>query len=50
MAAGTLDDFENWQPDREQWCIHRAAFLEKVKSVEKQNRHTMSVQSQPEKE
>ncbi|KAM3420377.1 hypothetical protein BST61_g3656 [Cercospora zeina] len=28
IAAGTLDDFEEeWEPDTEQWCVHRVGWL-----------------------
>lgn len=36
VAAGTLDDFDSWRPDTEQYCIHRAAFVEKAKGVEEE--------------
>ncbi len=36
IAAGTLDDFEKWMPDTEQWCIHRVDFVEKIKAVVKE--------------
>lgn len=35
VSAGALDDFEDWKPTLEQYCIHRADFVEKVKGVEK---------------
>ena len=35
VSAGSLDDFEDWKPTLEQYCIHRAEFLEKVKAVDK---------------
>lgn len=50
VVAGTLDDFESWTPDKEQYCIHRLDFVEKVKAVDGQSRHTTSVQSEPEKD
>jgi len=34
VSAGVLDDFEDWRPTLEQYCIHRADYLEKVKGVE----------------
>ncbi|KAK5172871.1 uncharacterized protein LTR77_002991 [Saxophila tyrrhenica] len=34
VSAGALDEFEDWKPSLEQYCIHRADFLEKTKSVE----------------
>lgn len=43
VAAGTLDDFESWRPDTEQYCMHRAAFVEKVKGVEKDRLFERSV-------
>ena len=48
VTAGTLDDFESWQPDKEQYCIHRAQYVERAKGVDKENRHVTSVQSEPE--
>lgn len=35
ISAGAFDDFEDWRPTLEQYCIHRAEWLEKVKGVEK---------------
>lgn len=35
VSAGVLDDFEEWRPTLEQYCIHRADYLEPAKSVEK---------------
>ena len=35
VSAGALDEFEEWKPSLEQYCIHRADFLDKVKGVEK---------------
>jgi hypothetical protein len=35
VAAGTLDDFDSWKPDTEQWCIHRADFVAKMEIVSK---------------
>lgn len=48
VAAGTLDDFENWRPDKEQYCEDRAAFLDKVRDIAPQNRHVRSVLSESE--
>ena len=45
VAAGTLDDFESWTPDKEMWCIRRAAFLNTMKGVQKSDRHVMSLLS-----
>lgn len=39
VAAGTLDDFGSWQPDVEQYCEHRAGFVEKIKGVDESRRH-----------
>jgi len=50
VAAGSLDDFDSWKPDKEQWCIHRSDFVEKMKGIEGKDRHIMSVQSKPEEE
>jgi hypothetical protein len=36
VAAGTLDAFESWKPDTEQWCIHRADFVAKMEVVSKE--------------
>lgn len=46
VAAGTLDDFDSWRPDTEQWCIHRAAFLEKAKAVETERRFKRAVKGE----
>jgi hypothetical protein len=48
IAAGSLDDFESWKPTLEQYCLHRADFLEKMKGVE--NRYIESLNGEPEKE
>jgi hypothetical protein len=50
VGAGTLDDFESWVPDTEQYCIHRAQYLEKIKGVDPKRRHVTSVQSEAEPE
>lgn len=33
VLAGTLDDFDSWKPDTEQWIDFRAGFLDNVKCV-----------------
>ena len=48
ISAGALDDFEDWKPTLEQYCIHRADFVEKVKGVEK--RYVESIDGGMEKE
>ncbi len=48
VSAGALDDFESWKPSLEQYCIHRADFLEKTKLVEK--RYIESINGELEKE
>jgi len=48
VAAGTLEKFEEWKPNVEQFCIRRAGFLEKCKGVEPERRHTTHAQSEPE--
>lgn len=50
IAAGTLDDFESWKPDTEQYCMHRAEFVGKMKGVDEARRHVESVQSAAEKD
>ncbi|KAK5126343.1 hypothetical protein LTR85_010579 [Meristemomyces frigidus] len=50
VAAGTLDDFESWEPAREQWCIHRADFVENVRGISEESRHAMNVQAKPAKD
>lgn len=35
ISAGSLDDFEEWRPTLEQYCIHRADFVERIQGVEK---------------
>ncbi|USW49004.1 Putative CENP-V/GFA domain, Mss4-like superfamily protein [Septoria linicola] len=48
VTAGTLDDFDSWKPDTEQWCIHRAGFLEKVKAVEYERTYKCAVRGEVE--
>ena len=48
VSAGALDEFEDWKPTLEQYCIHRADFLEKVKGVEK--RYIESINGDQEKD
>lgn len=48
ISAGSHDDFEDWKPTLEQYCIHRADFIEKVKSVEK--RYVESIMGELEKD
>lgn len=33
VAAGTLDDFDTWTPDTEQWCIDRVPFIKRLPAV-----------------
>jgi hypothetical protein len=35
VSAGSLDEFDDFKPTLEQYCIHRASFLDKTKGVEK---------------
>jgi hypothetical protein len=35
VSAGSLDEFDDFKPTLEQYCIHRADFLEKAKGVER---------------
>lgn len=48
VSAGALDEFEDWKPNLEQYCIHRADFLEKVKGVDK--RYIESINGEQEKD
>lgn len=48
ISAGAFDDFEDWKPTLEQYCIHRAEFLEKVKGVDK--RYIESIDGETEAE
>ena len=48
VSAGALDDFEDWKPTLEQYCIHRADFLEKAKAVQK--RYVESINGELEQE
>ncbi|KAK0795660.1 hypothetical protein LTR75_010487 [Friedmanniomyces endolithicus] len=48
IAAGTLDDFEDWKPSKEQYCIHRLGFVDKMLGVEGQNRHVTNMRSEAE--
>ena len=50
VAAGTLDDFESWKPDTEQWCVHRVGFVEKVKNVERERTFKYAVRGEVEQE
>lgn len=43
VAAGTLDDFESWKPDTEQWRCFRAGFVEDIKAVSDERRFERSV-------
>lgn len=43
VAAGSLDDFEKWQPNTEQYCENRADFVERAKGVGRQRRFVRSV-------
>lgn len=48
ISAGAFDDFEDWKPSLEQYCIHRADFLEKAKNVDK--RYVESISGEMETE
>ncbi|KAK0271225.1 hypothetical protein LTR35_013540 [Friedmanniomyces endolithicus] len=48
IAAGTLDDFEDWRPSKEQYCVHRLGFVDKMKGVESQDRHVTNMRSEAE--
>lgn len=48
ISAGSHDDFDEWKPTLEQYCIHRADFMEKAKGVEK--RYIESIMGDLEKE
>ena len=48
VSAGSLDEFDDFQPTLEQYCIHRADFLEKAKGVEK--RYIESIAGEMEKD
>lgn len=37
ISAGAFDDFENWVPTLEQYCLHRATFLDEVRVVKKRS-------------
>jgi hypothetical protein len=43
VAAGSLDDFDKWVPDTEQYCENRAGFVDKFKGIERQRRFVRSV-------
>ena len=48
VSAGALDDFDEWKPTLEQYCIHRSDFVEKAKGVEK--RYIESITGEMEKD
>lgn len=48
VSAGSLDEFDDFKPTLEQYCIHRADFLEKAKGVEK--RYIESIAGEMEKD
>lgn len=48
ISAGSHDDFEEWKPTLEQYCIHRADFVGKAAGVEK--RYVESIEGELEKE
>jgi len=43
VAAGSLDHFDRWVPDTEQYCENRAGFVNKFKGIEEQRRFVRSV-------
>jgi len=43
VAAGSLDDFDKWVPNTEQYCENRAAFVNKFKGIEGQRRFVRAV-------
>lgn len=48
VSAGSLDEFDDFKPTLEQYCIHRADFLVKAKGVEK--RYVESIAGEMEKD
>lgn len=48
ISAGSHDDFDEWQPTLEQYCMHRSDFVEKAKGVEK--RYIESISGELEKD
>ena len=48
ISAGILDDFDEWKPTLEQYCIHRADFVGKAKGVDK--RYIESIKGDLEKD
>ncbi|KAK1092662.1 hypothetical protein LTR48_003909 [Friedmanniomyces endolithicus] len=48
IAAGTLDDFEDWKPSKEQYCVHRLGFVDKMKGVKSRDRHVTNMRSKAE--
>lgn len=48
VAAGTLDDFDAWKPDTEQYCVHRADFVEMAKGVGGERRFKLAVKGETE--
>jgi len=67
IAAGTLDDFEDWKPvgrpyrysrctranaresqSKEQYCVHRLGFVDKMKGVKGRDRHVTNMRSKAE--
>lgn len=50
VSAGSHDDFEEWTPDLEQYCIHRATWVEKSKGVPGERRYKELFESETEKD
>ncbi|KAK4612165.1 Putative glutathione-dependent formaldehyde-activating enzyme [Fulvia fulva] len=46
VTAGTLDDFDSWVPDTEQWCVHRASFLTQTTTVSPDRTFDKAVQKE----
>ena len=49
VSAGALDEFDDFTPTLEQYCIHRASFLDKVKGVEKRYVESISGEMETDK-
>lgn len=43
VAAGSLDDFDKWMPDTEQYCENRAGFVNNFRGIEERRRFVRSV-------
>ena len=48
VTAGSLDEFDSWKPDTEQYCVHRPDYVEKIQAVPKERTFKLAVQGETE--